>query len=424
MPSHHIETIHAHEILDSRGHPTLKVSVLLSDGTVGSAAVPSGASIGKHEALELRDHDAKRYNGLGVLKAARNVKTKIARALRGKNVFGQRDLDEILRTLDGTPNKRRLGANAIIGVSLAAAQAGARAKRWPLYRYLRFVFDLDRIHQTYRLPFPTMNVLNGGRHADWAIDLQECLIMPQQKTFRERLRCGAEVFHALAQILQERGFSTTVGDEGGFAPRLKKNEDAFRLLLTAIRRANYRTGQEVRLGLDAASSEFYDKRTKHYVLRTDNKKLTGPDLIKLYQGWARRYPLVLVEDPLAQDSWEDWVIFTKALGKKMTIVGDDLFVTNVQRIKKGIDLGAGNAVLIKPNQIGTLSETINAILLAQQSGLAVSVSHRSGETEDTTIADLAVAVNADYIKTGGLSRSERLAKYNRFLEIEEEVTAL
>jgi len=427
MSSHTIETIHAHEILDSRGNPTLKVSVRLTDGTIGSASVPSGASTGIHEALELRDNDKKRYGGKGVLKAVSHVNTNIAKILVGKNIFDQRGIDEAMCLLDGTLNKSRLGANAILGVSLACAHAGAKVKGMPLYRYIRFAFGLDRsyksnrAYRTYILPFPMMNILNGGVHADWAIDLQECMIIPQQKKFKERLRCGAEVFHALATVLKKRGFSTRVGDEGGYAPKLKKNEDAFKLILEAIHKAGYHAGKDVMLGMDAASSEFYDEKTKRYVMRKDGKKLTSAQLAKVFEGWAKKYPLVLLEDPLAQDDWENWAMITKALGKKMTIIGDDLFVTNVERVKKGIEMGAANAVLIKVNQIGTLSETMDTILLAQKNGYKIVVSHRSGETEDTTIADLAVAVNAQYIKTGSLSRSERLAKYNRLLEIEEEL---
>ena len=419
-----IDMIHAHEILDSRGNPTLKVSVMLKDGTVGSASVPSGASTGIHEALELRDGDKKRYGGKGVLKAVANVNTKIAKILVGKNIFDQRAIDDSMRMLDGTMNKSRLGANAILGVSLACAHAGAKAKRMPLYRYVRWAFELDRTNTTngtYKLPYPTMNILNGGRHADWAIDLQECMIIPQQKKFRERLRCGVEVFHALADVLKKRGFSTQVGDEGGYAPKLKKNEDALKMILEAIRKADYVAGKDVLLGMDVASSEFYDEKTKRYVMHTDQRTLTAAQLIKMYETWIKKYPLSLIEDPMSQDDWENWVAATNVLGKKTTIVGDDFFVTNAERVKKGIEMGAANAVLIKVNQIGTLSETIDTILLAQQHGYKIVVSHRSGETEDTTIADLAVAVNAEHIKTGSLSRSERLAKYNRLLEIEEEL---
>lgn len=420
-----IDKIHAHEILDSRGNPTLKVSVLLKDGTVGSASVPSGASTGIHEALELRDGDKKRYGGKGVLKAVANVNTKIAQALTGKSVFDQRALDEAMLVLDGTLNKHRLGANAILGVSLACAHAGAKAKRMPLYRYLNKTFSLDKTYgtdRTYLLPYPTMNILNGGRHADWAIDVQECMIIPQQKIFRERLRCGAEIFHALATVLKKRGFSTQVGDEGGYAPKLKKNEEALKLILEAIRKAGFAPGKDVKLGMDVASSEFYNEKNKRYTFKTEGTVLTAEHLQKLYLSWAKRYPIALIEDPFAQDDWDHWAAFTQAAGKKLTIVGDDFFVTNVERLKKGIELGAANAVLIKVNQIGTLSETMETILLAQKHGYKIVVSHRSGETEDTTIADLAVAVNAEYIKTGSLSRSERLAKYNRLLEIEEELS--
>lgn len=425
MPSHFIDLIHAHEILDSRGNPTLKVSVMLTDGTVGSASVPSGASTGIHEALELRDGDKKRYGGKGVLKAVHNVNTKIAKILVGKTIFDQRGIDDAMRILDGTVNKSRLGANAILGVSLACAHAGAKAKNMPLYRYLRSAFDLERDGRgeprPYKMPYPTMNILNGGVHADWAIDLQECMIIPQQKKFRERLRCGAEIFHTLADVLKKRGFSTQVGDEGGYAPKLKKNEDALKLLLEAIRKSGYAPGKDVKLGMDVASSEFYDEKKNQYVMHTDGRTLSAAQLASVYESWVKKYPLALIEDPMAQDDWENWTRFTEAMGKKITIVGDDLFVTNVDRVKKGIEMGAANAVLIKLNQIGTLSETIDTILLAQANGYKIVVSHRSGETEDTTIADLAVAVNAEHIKIGSLSRSERLAKYNRLLEIEEEL---
>lgn len=419
---HSIDLIHAHEILDSRGNPTLKVSVMLEDGTVGSASVPSGASTGSHEALELRDGDAKRYRGKGVLKAVRHVNVDIAKLLKGKSVFAQRELDDAMRILDGTTNKHRLGANAILGVSLACAHAGARAKGLPLYAYIRQTFDLQNRYRGFILPYPTMNIMNGGVHAGWAIDLQECMIIPQQKKFSARLRCGSEVFHALADVLKAKGFSTLVGDEGGFAIKWKSNEEALKAIMTAIAKAGYKPGVDVKLGMDPASSEFYDVKKKEYILRADGKRLDGAGMIKLYQSWAKKYPLVMIEDGLAEDDWENWQVMTKKMGSTVTLVGDDLFVTNVDRVKKGIELGVANAVLIKVNQIGTLSESIDTILLAQDHGYKINVSHRSGETEDTTIADLAVAVNAEHIKTGSLSRSERLAKYNRLLEIEEELS--
>lgn len=423
MASHSIDLIHAHEILDSRGNPTLKVSVMLNDGTIGSACVPSGASTGSHEALELRDGDKKRYGGKGVLKAVKQVNGPIAILLRGRSVFDQRGIDDAMRLLDGTPNKSRLGANAILGVSLACAHAGAAARRVPLYRYIRETFvdtSAGKSWERYTMPHPTMNILNGGLHAGWVIDLQECMIIPQQKKFSERVRCGAEVFHALRLVLQDKGYSTLVGDEGGYAVPLKRNEEAFALIVKAIGRAGYVAGRDVKLGIDPAASEFYEDKKKIYALTTDKKMLTSSQMITLYQSWIKKYPLVMIEDGLAEDDWAGWAQLTSRL-KTTTLVGDDLFVTNVERIQEGIDKHVANAVLIKVNQIGTLSESIDAILLARQHGYAINVSHRSGETEDTTIADLAVAFNAEFIKTGSLSRSERLCKYNRLLEIAEEL---
>lgn len=414
-----IETVHAHEILDSRGQPTLAVSVLLQNGVTGHAMVPSGASTGVHEALELRDGDPKRYRGKGVLKAARNVNTKISKALRGMDVTKQRGIDEAMIILDGTLNKKRLGANAVLGASLACAHAGARTKKMPLYEYLRWVFDIQ--HKKYRMPYPTMNVINGGAHAGWILDFQEFMIVPQQAKFKERVRCGAEVFHELGKMLAQKGFSTLKGDEGGYAVPLKKNEDAFKVITQAVTKAGYRLGPDVKLAMDPATSEFYNAKSKKYELRVDNKKLSSKQLISLFEAWSKKYPIISIEDGLDQDDWAGWQELTKRLGKKLALVGDDLFVTNVERLQKGIDEKVGNAILIKVNQIGSLSEAVDAILLAQTNGYAVSVSHRSGETTDTTIADLAVAVNAEYIKAGSLSRSERLAKYNRLMEIEEEL---
>lgn len=414
-----IESIHAHEILDSRGNPTLSVTVLLANGVSGTASVPSGASTGVHEALELRDHDPKRYHGLGVLKAIANVQKKILPALVGMNVAGQREIDSIMIALDGTANKSKLGANAILGVSLACAHAAARAKQMPLYAYLRLAYDLPPT--TYHLPLPTMNVLNGGAHAGWILDFQEFMIVPMQKKFRERVRCGAEVFHELGKLLKKKGFSTLKGDEGGYAVPLKTNEEAFKLIMLAIKAAGYAPGKDVMLAMDPAVSELYNDKTKRYELKREGKSLTTEQMISMWERWVKKYPIVSLEDGLDQDDWDGWVQLTKRLGKKIALVGDDFLVTNVARLSKAIEVKAGNAILIKVNQIGTLSEAIDAIMLAKQYGYKVSVSHRSGETEDTTIADLAVAVNADYIKTGSLSRSERLAKYNRLMEIEEEV---
>ncbi|MBI4437581.1 phosphopyruvate hydratase [Candidatus Uhrbacteria bacterium] len=415
-----IESLHAHEILDSRGNPTLSVTVMLRSGVTGTASVPSGASTGTHEALELRDGDPKRYHGKGVLRAAANVHRIITPALVGMNVTRQREIDATLIALDGTANKSALGANAILGVSLACAHAAARAKKLPLYAYLRRTYQLPATN--YHLPIPTMNVLNGGAHAGWILDFQEFMIVPRQRKFRERVRCGAEVFYELGELLKQKGFSTLKGDEGGYAVPLKTNEDAFKLILLAIKAAGYKPGKEVSLAMDPALSELYNKKTKRYELKREGKTLTAGQMIAMWERWVKTYPIVSLEDGLDQDDWDGWVALTKRLGKKVALVGDDFLVTNAGRLAKAIELGAANTILIKVNQIGTLSETIDAILLAKQFGYKVSVSHRSGETEDTTIADLAVAVNADFIKTGSLSRSERLAKYNRLMEIEEEVT--
>lgn len=414
-----IESIHAHEILDSRGNPTINVTVLLQGGISGSASVPSGASTGIHEALELRDGDPKRYHGKGVRKAIKHIHTTIAPALIGMEVTRQREIDEIMVDLDGTVNKSRLGANAILGVSLACAHAAARSKKMPLYAYLRKAFDLP--FSTYTLPIPTMNVLNGGAHAGWILDFQEFMIVPKQAKFRERVRAGAEIFAELGMLLKKKGYSTLKGDEGGYAVALKRNEDAFTLIVEAIKKAGYLPGKNVFLAMDPAVSEIYQKKTKNYHLNVEGKTLTSTQMIDLWEAWLKKYPIISLEDGLDQDDWEGWIELTKRLGKKVTLVGDDFLVTNENRLARAIDQKAGNAILIKVNQIGTLSEAIDAIMLAKQYGWKISVSHRSGETEDTTIADLAVAVNADFIKTGSLSRSERLAKYNRLMEIEEEL---
>lgn len=414
-----ISSVHAHEILDSRGNPTLEATVLLGDGTSGSASVPSGASTGIHEALELRDGDKKRYGGKGVLKAVKHVETELADVVVGMDVTRQRDIDLSMILRDGTENKSRLGANAILAVSLACAHAAAKAKRMPLYVYLRFAFDLKI--RGYRLPIPTMNILNGGAHAGWILDFQEFMIVPQQSLFRERVRCGSEIFHALGKVLKKKGFSTLVGDEGGYAAPLSSNEEALKMIMKAAKEAGYKPGRDVMFAMDPASSEFYDERRKTYALRVDRKKYSSEEMIRMFERWEKKYPIVSLEDGLAQDDWEGWEALTKRLGNKMSLVGDDLFVTNTDRLRQGIEHKVGNAILIKVNQIGSLTEAMDAILLAKQFGYKVSVSHRSGETADTTIADLAVAVNADFIKTGSLSRSERLAKYNRLMEIEEEI---
>ncbi|OGL73981.1 phosphopyruvate hydratase [Candidatus Uhrbacteria bacterium RIFCSPHIGHO2_02_FULL_57_19] len=416
-----IAAIRAREILDSRGNPTVSVTVTLRSGAAGTASVPSGASTGSHEALELRDGNKARYGGKGVQKAVRNVNERIARMLRGVDIRRLQDIDHVMLEMDGTENKSKLGANAILGVSLACAHAGAASAGIPLYRHLREIYSLPTT--VYRLPIPMMNVLNGGVHAGWAIDLQECMIIPRQRTFRERLRAGAEVFHALGKILKSKGYTTLVGDEGGYAPKLPGNEAALRLLMQAIREAGYRPGRDVALGMDAAASEFYDAKKGVYAMRSDGVKRNAAQMLLMYRRWIAAYPLISIEDPFAEDDWTSWAMLTKALGKKAQIVGDDLFVTNVKRLRKGIEMGVANAILIKVNQIGSLTETIDAIRLAQKHGYAIAVSHRSGETADTTIADLAVAVGAEYIKTGSLSRSERVEKYNRLMAIEEEILA-
>jgi len=415
-----IQAVHAHEILDSRGNPTVSVSVLLADGKSAHASVPSGASTGIHEALELRDGDHHRYRGQGVTKAVKNVNTKISKALRGMHVREQRKIDDTMIMMDGTLNKKKLGANAILGVSLACAHAAAKNKRMPLYAYLRWTYDLK--YKNYKLPTPLMNVLNGGVHADNSLDMQEFMIIPHAfKTFTRKAQAGSEIFHALGDILHAKKLNTAVGNEGGYAPNMRRNEQALELIMQAIKKAGYKPGKEISIGLDIAASEFYDERKKRYNLATDRRKVNAADLIALIADWGKRYPIITVEDGLDQDAWEDWKMMNKLLGKKMMLVGDDLFVTQVDRLQRGIDEKAANAILIKLNQVGSLSETIDTILRAQQNKYKVVVSHRSGETCDTTIADLAVAVNAEYIKTGSLSRSERLAKYNRLLEIEEEL---
>jgi len=405
------------EILDSRGNPTVRAKVFLDDGIVGSASVPSGASTGSHEALELRDNNPKRYQGKGVTKAVNYINTVIARALVGVEITEQRIIDKTMLELDGTENKTKLGANAILGVSLACAYAGAQSTRIPLYAYLRRIYNLS--YNGYTLPFPMMNIENGGVHAGWILDFQEFMIVPQQKRFSERVRCGSEVFHTLGTLLKKRGFSTLVGDEGGYAIMFKKNEDALGMIVKAIVAAGYRTGKDVKVALDPATSEFFE--SKKYALKKDHKKLTSAQMIDLWEKWIQKYPIISIEDGLAEDDWDGWEALTKKLGKKIMLVGDDLFVTNTKRLQMGIDKKVANAILIKLNQIGTLTETIDCIRLAQKSKYKVVISHRSGETCDTTIADLAVAVNAEYIKTGSLSRSERSEKYNRLMEIEAEL---
>ena len=408
-----ISDITAREILDSRGNPTVEVDVRLADGTPGRAAVPSGASTGAHEAHELRDGDPNRYGGKGVLKAVANVANAIAPALKGIDAADQLEVDRRLIELDGTPNKSRLGANAILGVSLACAHAAAASRRLPLYRYL----DAD----ARLLPTPMMNILNGGRHADSSVDLQEFMVVPLgAQSFHEALRMGAEVFHALAEVLKRRGYSTSVGDEGGFAPSLKSNDEAIEVILEAIEKAGYRAGDDACIALDPAASEFFEDG-RYVFARSDKKSRTAEEMVHFYADWIERYPIVSLEDGLAEDDWEGWKLLTRELGERVQLVGDDLFVTSPARIRRGIEEHVANSVLIKVNQIGTLSEALEAIAAGRAAGYTSVVSHRSGETEDTTIADLTVATGVGQIKTGSLSRSERVAKYNRLLRIEEEL---
>jgi enolase len=409
-----ITTLQAREILDSRGNPTLEVDVRLAGGALGRAAVPSGASTGEHEAVELRDGDKGRYQGKGVQKALRNVLETIAPRVLGMDAFDQARLDRLLVELDGTPNKGKLGANALLGVSLAAAKAAAVALELPLYRYLGGV-------HARTLPVPLMNVLNGGKHADNNVDLQEFMLVPLgAPSFREALRWGAEVFHTLAGVLKQRGLATAVGDEGGFAPNLQSNEEALKVLVEAIEKAGYRPGSQVALALDPAASEFC--KGGAYVLAGEGgRTLSAAQMVEYYAGLCDRYPIVSIEDGLAEDDWEGWAALTKRLGDRIQLVGDDLFVTNVTRLARGIREGIANSILIKVNQIGTLTETLGAIELAHRAGYTAVISHRSGETEDVTIADLAVATNAGQIKTGSLSRTDRVAKYNQLLRIEQEL---
>ena len=410
-----IKKIVAREILDSRGNPTVETKVILQNGIEGVAKVPSGASTGSREALELRD-GGKRYAGLGVLKAVKNVNEKIAKAIVGMEVDKIQEVDAKMIKLDGTKNKSRLGANAILSVSLAVARAGANNVKMPLYKYLRKVFGLKE--SKFLLPTPTMNIINGGAHADSGLSIQEFMIIPQNKFVKERVRMGAEIFHALKKILKEGKFSTAVGDEGGFAPHLKNNEEALKIILKAIVVAGYKPGRDVFLGLDVAASEFFENGK--YSFEKD-KKFTADEMIKIFEEWAKKYPLILVEDGLGEKDWAGWKILTAKLDDKLILVGDDIFVTNPEIFSNGVEQGIGNAILIKVNQIGTLSETMQTIQIAKNTGYKINVSHRSGETGDTFIADLAVAVNADFIKTGSLSRSERVEKYNRLMEIEDEL---
>ncbi len=415
--SRKIKKIQALEILDSRGNPTLEVIVYLKNGISGKAAVPSGASTGSHEALELRDNDKKRFGGKGVQKAIKHVNTEINFLLKNLDVTKQQDIDKLMIKLDDSDNKANLGANAMLGVSLACAVAGAKVLNLPLYKYLRQVYHIH--YKAFRLPRPMMNVLNGGKHANWATDIQEFMIVPKSGSIAKRVQIGSEIFHALANILEEKNYATLVGDEGGFAPKLKKNEMALDLLVMAIKKAGYKLTKDVDLAIDCAASEFFKKTNKTY--RLNGKKFTTGRLINLYKKWVKKYKLISIEDGLAEDDWQGWRNLTKKIGAKCMLIGDDLFVTNSERLQKGINIQAGNAILIKPNQIGTLTETVATIYLAKMNNYKVIVSHRSGETCDSFISDLTVAVNAEFIKAGSLSRGERVAKYNRLIEIQQEL---
>ena len=414
--NHIIQNIIGREILDSRGNPTVEVEVILESGIIGRASVPSGASTGIYEAHELRDWDQGRYLGKGVSKAVENIRSEIAPALIGKNVLEQTRIDKIMMDLDGTPNKSRLGANAILGVSLACAKAAAASQGISLYRYVGGM-------NAKTLPVPMMNILNGGAHASNNVDIQEFMIMPiSAGSWKEALRRCAEVFHTLKVILKENKIPVTgVGDEGGYAPMLKKDEDALALIVAAIERAGYKPGEDFMIAIDAASSEWYEEEQGIYRLPKAGKALTKKQMVQMWKRLAEKYPIISLEDGMAETDWEGWEMLTKALGKQIQLVGDDLFVTNTQRLKQGIEMGIGNSILIKVNQIGTLTETLDAIAMANRAGYTAIISHRSGETEDTTIADLAVALNAGQIKSGAPSRSDRVAKYNQLLRIEEEL---
>ncbi len=410
----YIAEVFARQILDSRGNPTVEVDVITDDGALGRAAVPSGASTGVHEAVELRDKDKKVYVGKGVLKAVDNVNNIIAEELLGYDVADQTGIDQLMIEMDGTENKSKLGANALLAVSMAVAKAAAEEAALPLFRYIGGT-------NAKVLPIPMMNILNGGAHADNKIDFQEFMVMPVgATTFSEGLRWGVEIFHALKTVLKKKGYSTNVGDEGGFAPNIGSNEEAIETVLSAIEAAGYKTGSQIMIAMDAANSELWKANKKKYVFhKSDGKEMTSDELVKFWTKWADQYPIISIEDGMAEDDWEGWKALTESIGNKVQLVGDDLFVTNVKRLQKGIDQKIGNALLVKVNQIGTVTETINAVSLAQHNGYNTIMSHRSGETEDTTIADLAVALNCGQIKTGSASRSDRMAKYNQLLRIEE-----
>jgi len=410
----YIIEVHARQILDSRGNPTVEVDVLTDEGAMGRAAVPSGASTGIHEAVELRDNDKKKYVGKGVIKAVKNVNDHIAKAVEGFDVSAQAAIDQMMIELDGTANKGKLGANAILAVSMAVAKAAAEEANLPLYRYIGGT-------NAKTLPIPMMNIINGGAHADNKIDFQEFMVMPiGAPNFSEGLRWGVEIFHHLKSVLKKKGFSTNVGDEGGFAPNIQSNEDAIETVLEAIHAAGYKTGSQIAIAMDAANSELWDAKKKKYVFhKSSGKELSSDQLVKYWEKWVKQYPIISIEDGMAEDDWNGWKALTQAIGDKCQLVGDDLFVTNVDRLQMGIDKKIGNGLLVKVNQIGTLTETINAVTLAQHNGYNTIMSHRSGETEDTTIADLAVALNCGQIKTGSASRTDRMAKYNQLIRIEE-----
>ena len=410
----YITNIQARQILDSRGNPTIEVDILTENEFMGRAAVPSGASTGIHEAVELRDEDKKVYGGKGVLKAVKNVNTLLAEKLTGWDVADQTGIDNAMIALDGTENKSSIGANAILAVSLAVAKAAALEANLPLYRYIGGT-------NAKILPIPMMNILNGGAHADNKIDFQEFMVMPVgASSFSEALQCGVEIFHALKSVLKKKGYSTNVGDEGGFAPNIQSNEEAIETVLTAIHQAGFKAGSDVAIAMDPAVSEMFDAEKKVYHFhKSDGKKLSIEGMVDFWESWVNQYPIISIEDGMAEDDWDGWKLMTERLGKKIQLVGDDLFVTNVKRLQKGIDKNIANGLLVKVNQIGTLTETINAVSLAQNNGYNTIMSHRSGETEDTTIADLAVALNCGQIKTGSASRTDRIAKYNQLLRIEE-----
>ncbi len=410
----YIASVHARQILDSRGNPTVEVEIMTENENMGRAAVPSGASTGIHEAMELRDDNKKLYLGKGVLKAVHNVNSTIADKLLGWDVSDQTGIDAMMIELDGTENKSQLGANAMLAVSLAVAKAAALETQLPLYRYIGGT-------NAKVLPIPMMNILNGGAHADNKIDFQEFMVMPVGATsFSEGLRWGVEIFHALKSVLKKKGYSTNVGDEGGFAPNIQSNEEAIETVLTAIQTAGYKTGTEICIAMDAANSELWNAEEKKYIFhKSDGKKMTSEQLVSYWENWCRQYPIISIEDGMAENDWSGWKMLTEAVGNKCQLVGDDLFVTNVTRLRRGIDEQIANALLVKVNQIGTLTETINAVSLAQHNGFNTIMSHRSGETEDSTIADLAVALNCGQIKTGSASRSDRMAKYNQLIRIEE-----